>query len=245
MLINDSFFEKRVPIFILSSLLSSYPDDTFSEYIRHILNESSVNSFCATQFPEQWSKLKLHFDLLFSDENEISNLRSDFIDIFERGRQSNPLYETEFGRSRALVKGHELGDIAGFYKAFGFAIGSDENPYRDMVDHVAVELEFYALLLMKQEELTLDSNQEGMEIVTDARGKFLKDHLGRFVSALSSRPGVAAHPFYHDVFKFIDEIVKLECRLLNISPDITEWIDGKLDTTSPTCGSLNCLSGVN
>ncbi len=241
---NDdaTILEKRIPTALFASLLSAYPDDNFMTQVGSLLNDTDLVEFCSSVFPEEWAALEKHLVFLFENTEELENLRSDFIDIFERGRESNPLYETEYGRARALVKGNDLTDIAGFYKAFGFTLGTDDDAPRDMVDHISIELEFYALLLMKEYALLEDKNQEGVEIVADARSKFLKDHIGRFVGTLKGRPGVVSHPFYRDTFEFVHAFLNEECSRMNVIPDPIEWIDSKLESETMGCGSLKCLS---
>lgn len=66
-----------------------------------------------------------------------------------------------------------LADLTGFYKAFGVASG-------DMIlDHLAVECEFMALLLLREAYAESSGNKEMHEIVKDAQKKFIRDHLGR------------------------------------------------------------------
>ena len=112
----------------------------------------------------------------------ILDLQSEYITIFDNGKDSNPIYETEYDRRRAMAKGTELSDIAGFYHAFGFQLDTSLGGM-EMLDHVAIELEFYSLMLMKEVHLTEANDAEGVEVVGDATRKFLKDHLGRFIGA--------------------------------------------------------------
>ncbi len=56
-------------------------------------------------------------------------------------------YETEYTTPDALYKAHQLADIAGFYRAFGLEM-STEN--RERPDHLAAELEFMHFLALKE-----------------------------------------------------------------------------------------------
>lgn len=165
----------------------------------------------------------------YPKDNFSDDLRSEYIDLFDRGRQANSLYETEYGRSRAMVKGNELVDIAGFYKAFGLQIGPE------MVDHIAVELEFYAWLLQKSEYLEKIQDLEGQEIVLDARKKFLKSHLGPFVGAICERPGVINSEFYSQAFGYCRELVHEECARLEVPIEALDWVDGKSEPDIMEC----------
>ncbi len=156
----------------------------------------------------------------YPKENYSDDLRSEYIDLFDRGHQSTPLYETEYARARTMVKGSELVDIAGFYKAFGLQIGPE------MVDHIAVELEFYGWLLQKNDYLEQIGDTEGQQIVLDARKKFLRSHLGPFIGAICERPGLAKSEFYSAVFAHTRDLVHAECATLEVPIETLSWVEG-------------------
>ncbi len=229
------------PAFVLASILSAYPDDTFFENVNLLLEDKSLEKQTDGSLKEHLEKLRSSLDLISKAEGGIDELRSEYIDLFDRGRQVNSLYETEYGRERAMVKGNELVDISGFYRAFGFETGA-EDVRAEMVDHVAVELEFYALLVLKSELLTQSSDADGEEIVLDARRKFLKSHLGRFVSAICERPGVMESSFYLAVFQFCRDLIQGECERLNVTVEKEHWISPQAETADISCGgSVGCL----
>lgn len=212
--------------FVLASLLTSYPDQNFENYVGILLKEEGL------QIPESLKDQLLHM----ISKNEVDELRSLYIDIFERGPSNSP-YETEYGRHRAMAKGQELGDIAGFYKAFGFDLEGEDSG-RELLDHVSVELEFYSLLLMKQNYFLENSNSEAAEIVLDGRKKFLSSHLGRFVGAIGGRPGVLENSYFKEVYEWVNSLVDAECRYLNISVDKTDWIESEKKEETANCGAL-------
>lgn len=216
--------------FLLGSLLTSYPDDYFVESVTTMLQDETL--VIPTKFRNDIEKTISQYDLML-------DLQSEYIDIFDRGRSINPIYETEYGKNRSLGKANELSDIAGFYKAFGFDLG-DENTTQEMHDHISVELEFYALLMIKSAYLEFEAqDMEGLAIVKDARKKFLKDHLGRFASTLSQRPGVQLSPFYSQVFNWIAKLVEEECKFLTVEPLALEWFaTERIQNESIECGAL-------
>lgn len=162
------------------------------------------------------------------------DLCSLFIDLFDRGKERTSLYETEYGRMGGLNKGNALADIQGFYTAFGFAPGD----LGEAMDHAAVELEFYALLLVKEGLLSARGEGEGVAIVRDARGKFLKDHLGRFLDAIAERPGVRGDPLYGPVFTWTARLVARECALLGVSPAPLDFFADPSMEGEVKCGGL-------
>lgn len=216
----------NIGTFILASLVSSYPDQLFQSDVETLLEDSEI------AIPEPVRNI---IQKTLTDVSSLEDLRSEYIALFDSGRGIAPLYETEYGRNRNFFKANELSDLAGFYKAFGFEFGTEENA-REMLDHVSVELEFYALLGMKIEYLKGVNDQEGLAIVKDARQKFLKDHLGRFTSAILERPGVAESVFYGPIFSFINSLVEEECNKLDVKPNRVNWLGSEQDIGEVSCG---------
>lgn len=225
--------------FLLGSLLASYPDETFSHRLQALWQASTLDKACNTATPA-WKDLRAGTAPLVENPEAPMQLRSDYIDLFDRAREANPLYETEYGRDRALAKGRELADIAGFYRAFGLELNR-EGAGRDMLDHIAIELEFYAILLLKQARLLALKDAEGSQIVSEARKSFLQDHLGRFVAAIAQRPGVRAHPFYSLLFRWISDLVAEECERLGVQPILTGWVANDAEPERMSCGgAIGC-----
>lgn len=203
--------------FVLASILTSYPMDYIPENITVLLEDKNID------LPEDLRSLILRKT---SAEN-LMDLQSEYISIFDSGRDSNPIYETEYDRRRALAKGSELSDIAGFYQAFGFTLDQSAEGM-EMLDHVGIELEFYSLMLMKQIHLIEAKDQEGVEIVEDGRKKFLETHLGRFVGAISRRPGVESSEFYGPIFKWSAKLLDDECSRLGLTVVAVDYIDSEM-----------------
>lgn len=95
-----------------------------------------------------------------------------------------PPYETEFTAAQAFRQTAELGDIAGFYRAFGVRVVPGIGERADAID---VELEFLHLLATKW-AIALDrSNVEHGETVASATRRFLADHLARWAPSFARR----------------------------------------------------------
>jgi nitrate reductase assembly molybdenum cofactor insertion protein NarJ len=214
--------------FVLASVLMSYPMDHICENISVLLADKDV------VLPEELRQMIVK---KLSKEN-IEDLQSEYIAIFDNGREANPIYETEYDRRRSFAKGNELSDIAGFYQAFGFELDSNAEGM-EMLDHVGIELEFYALMLMKLIHLSENNDQQGVEIVNDGRKKFLKAHLGRFVSAISRRPGVVGSEFYACVYQWGAQLVEDECKRLNLTVEPADWMDSEVIKDE----EMNCSLG--
>lgn len=87
-------------------------------------------------------------------------------------------YETEYGLPHEYRQSQEMADIAGFYRAFGFQMGGQR---RERSDHIAVELEFMHIMALKEAYALETGIPEHVEICVAAQGKFLQDHLGRWI----------------------------------------------------------------
>ncbi len=218
--------------FLLASLITSYPDSHFAEYTATVLVDADLS------LPVE---VRGKIEDALQNINKLDDLRSEYIDVFDRSKELNPLYETEYGRERAMFKANELSDIAGFYKAFGFDMGGDEVT-KEMPDHLSVELEFYSLLTMKYAHLHEIGDLAGCEIVLDAQKKFLKDHLGRFVSSISERPGVKTSDFYSTILKWCADLVDEEAKRLEVNLEPATWFASQAEGDSVCCGSATIFT---
>ncbi|MBS0172206.1 MAG: molecular chaperone TorD family protein [Nitrospira sp.] len=89
-----------------------------------------------------------------------------------------PPYETLFGNDHVFAQSHVMGDIAGFYKAFGVELSKDVH---ERLDHLSVELEFMHFLTYKESYSRCHDGIDKTEIVVEAQKKFIKNHIGRWV----------------------------------------------------------------
>ena len=133
------------------------------------------------------------------------------------GRALCPPHETAYGDGRRFAgRTSELADIGGFYSAFGLAL-SETQP--DLPDHVAAELEFNSLLLVKTAYADLRGMDEEREISENAGRLFLETHLGRWAGAFAARlvEEGGAQP-YRAHARFVEELVSDECRRSSVTP---------------------------
>lgn len=172
----------------------------------------------------------------------LDTLRGEYTSVFDHGRDRVALYETEYGRMRGLSKGNDLADILGFYQAFGFDM--DSSCGVEMPDHLAVELEFYGVLLYKEAHQVAVGDVVGEEIIRDARRKFLVSHLGGFVGAIAARPGVQSHPTYGPLLAWCAEVVARECRVAEVTPAPLDFF-AESDAEEPAnCGGSVEIPGL-
>jgi len=213
--------------FLLASLLTSYPDEGFKSIVETLFEDENLRLPTA---------LRGQIADALATANKLDDLRSEYIFVFDQSKELNPLYETEYGRERAMFKANELADIAGFYRAFGFEMGGEDGT-PEMPDHVSVEFEFYSLLLMKYGYLADNRDEAGCAIVADAQKKFLREHLGRFVPAIAERPGVVASPFYSALFGWCSEVVRAEAARIGVELERATWFSNQAEKDDVCCGA--------
>ncbi len=107
--------------------------------------------------------------------------------------QSAPVSPYE-GAYVARDKGALLGQLAALYELFGAHSGGSEH---EPPDHAGAEIEFVALLALKQAMALHRGELENAEITARARRVFVEEHLGRWLPELCRRLESASfHPFF-------------------------------------------------
>lgn len=108
----------------------------------------------------------------------------------------------------------EMADIAGFQRAFGVRASGER------ADHVVTELEFLALLCLKEGLALGNGREEQAAVCRDAQAKFLRDHLGRWVSAFEA--AVAKHArlaLYPAVARLVRDLVLADAGAIGVTPE--------------------------
>ncbi|HEV8722491.1 MAG TPA: molecular chaperone TorD family protein [Candidatus Binatia bacterium] len=95
-------------------------------------------------------------------------------------------YETEYGNEALFQQPQELGDLMGFYRAFGLAVRLDRH---ERADHISCECEFLAFLAMKEAYALEHHDAAMLEDTVHAQKLFLRDHLGRFLPTFTQQLG--------------------------------------------------------
>lgn len=102
-------------------------------------------------------------------------LEPEYTELFLT-RMFCPPTETIYGKS-SFNTPNILGDISGYYKAFGFTLSDTAHvPH----DHIGVELEFMSFLELKIAYALEQENEENLDICNTAKRRFLAEHIGRW-----------------------------------------------------------------
>jgi TorA maturation chaperone TorD len=126
-----------------------------------------------------------------------------------------PPYETEYGNEALFQQPQELGDLMGFYRAFGLQLkpGTHERP-----DHVSCEFEFLMFLALKEAHALEQDNREMLAETRKAQRLFLRDHLGRFLPTFGAKlTGEDPGGFYATLAELCLRFVGAECRRLQVT----------------------------
>ena len=143
-------------------------------------SRSSLSHAASMLYPTQEPNLVCKIEALpNAEEIDTSALASRYRLFFgHTARGQIPPYETEYGNEALFQQPQELGDLMGFYRAFGLALksGKHERP-----DHVSCECEFLMFLALKEAYALEQDKQEMLAETRKAEKLFLRDHLGRFL----------------------------------------------------------------
>ncbi len=140
---------------------------------------------------------------------EATGVAAERVRLFDRGEC--PPYESSHREDADPLKDVVMADVAGFYNAFGL------RPEGELPDHIVSELEFMALLCVKESGAILTEESEGLEVVRSAQVKFMGDHLGRWVdtfrTAIHDKSQVELYPLLADL---LVDFIEVEKRRLSI-----------------------------
>lgn len=155
-----------------------------------------------------------------------------------------PPYETEYINGKfTFQRSQTLGDIGGFYRAFGLQ-PSRAHPERH--DHIVLELEFMALLLsLHRRAAQRGGPQDGQRVAvcSSAQVRFLREHLAWWAPAFAKLLAKEdAGGFYEAAGVLLAALVGAERALLGVESPHGEVTPGTLERPEQCegCG-LNVL----
>jgi TorA maturation chaperone TorD len=150
-----------------------------------------------------------------------------------------PPYETLFGNDHVFGQAHTMGDIAGFYKAFGVELSRD---IHERLDHLSVELEFMHFLSYKESYARCHDGHDKIQIVEEAQKKFVKEHIGRWVPMFSRMLMKKADSgFFRIMAEFSSEWMDFDVAYLGVQPEPYSETDYRPATfNSPEGSTYEC-----
>lgn len=146
---------------------------------------------------------------------EVSALQPDYTEMFLT-RMFCPSTETTYGKN-SFNQPNILGDISGFYKAFGFVM-KDDATYA--FDQIFVELEFMSFLELKI-AYALDQNlEEEVDICLSAERRFLEQHIGKWTGVFGENLAARANEsYYRSLGLLLSKFMGSELKFFGIEVD--------------------------
>ena len=92
------------------------------------------------------------------------------------------------------VMGESTMAVLKLYEEGGFDMSED---FREVPDHIAVELEFLYLLIYRENEAQRNGESEALQAKTALRKRFLDEHLGRWTGPFTSAVKDGAQSSYY------------------------------------------------
>lgn len=188
-----------------SEFLSKYLvyNDLSIEFQKDVSHFQEMHSF--------WRKKQLREEL----ENEYNRLFAHL------GSAKCPPYETEYGYENIFQKTEAMADISGFYRAYGLDV-SDINTER--VDFIGTELEFMSYLAANEAYARTHDEMVHLEVCRDVQRKFLRDHLGRWITLFSQiLKKSAKNPFYSHLGRLTEVFLDAESQALGVEVNKVAW----------------------
>ncbi|MDR7544335.1 MAG: molecular chaperone TorD family protein [Armatimonadota bacterium] len=170
-------------------------------------------------------------------------LRAEYYRVFgHRVGGDCPLYEAQYVPGGIFPQAQCLADVAGFYRAFGLQVG---DAVRERPDHISLELEFMHVLAYREAYARQHHGPDHVALLADAQRAFLRDHLGRWVPALSRLVGNTAGDPYRALAAALAAWVAADAAAVGASPlgdpDLLPSPDAELpDAAHPVCGADGC-----
>jgi DMSO reductase family type II enzyme chaperone len=183
-------------------------------------SRSCLAGAATTLYPSEPDILSAVEALPDIETTSLSSLRSNYRVFFGHTAQGRITpYETEYGNEALFQQPQELGDLMGFYRAFGLAL---KREHHERPDHVSCECEFMMFLALKEAYALEQDHQEMLAETRKSEKLFLRDHLGRFLPAFVaglSRGDPAG--FYGRLGELGVRFVTAECARFQVTPGAT------------------------
>jgi len=136
---------------------------------------------------EQLVRLRIFCHQFPPGEQRLNALWEHYIPLFETGAVEASPYASVYFGEEGLVLGKEAFNVQQFYANCGYVMGEKS---RELPDHLAVELEFCALLARNGQDETLI--------------EFQKNHLEPFLKSILPRIKKTHRPVYSEVATILE-----------------------------------------
>lgn len=210
----------RARLYKLASLGFDRPDDELeAALVSGEFTSQLVESAAALEDDELRDRAEAAAEAAPTDPDDVDERYSDWATLFgyEKGGEIQQ-YQIEYSPGTLVTSTDTLADLSGFYRAFGLSIAAGN---RERADHLCLELEFLSHLALQTAYLELDEDENGIEIVTNAQGDFLEDHLGRWISRFNETVQEESEvSFYRTLAELIERLVEVDVERFDVEPKV-------------------------
>jgi TorA maturation chaperone TorD len=232
-----------------------YPDATLRMNLAVLLD--AIGSISADLSTHRESCASVERLERFGDAST-DRLRCEFDAVFGHTISADcPPYETQYGAGIIFAQTQRMGDITGFYRAFGVQLSPSAH---ERHDHIAAELEFMSVLAFREATAIIENGAdcvaaprvvpEHQASVRDAERKFLVEHLApwslSFAERLARKSAAVAAPdggFYAALAACLGAMIRDELSLFQLTPQSVGHIapariDFEPEGCSFACGAM-------
>ncbi len=219
---------ERAFLYRFLSLAFSYPTE---ETLSALLSSLKDLERCL-------SSLRLNHDLptlrkeITRALNNPIEIQGEYTTLFETDPKA-PIRETSYELDKTGRRSAEMADLLGFYRAFGLSLSEGIEP-----DSIVTELEFVSYLLQKIYHLREAGEKEGAEITSEAVGKFLGGHLGRWYEVFCrSVVDSKSSSFYSNLSELLKNFLDMEIKNVEVAQKLSTHLPETIENGSSfRCG---------
>ncbi len=213
--------QPRSALYSLVAALFSYPTTEkfavlFDEDYRQLVSAASRQ--LGKLHDKQSRPLTESIEAVFhSLSDDMATVEESYINVFGHtlSKETAPYELEHLMIDEVFQRTQRLADINGFYRAFGLEIDR-----RERADHISVQAEFLAWLIMKEIHATaMPDSEERVAVCQEAQMKFWRDHFGGWAPVFRqalSEPTI--EPFYRGAAVFLGHYLEFEQAYLIMEP---------------------------
>lgn len=215
---SDHLLSARSTLYTLISALYADPMSLKFELLYAESFQHQVLSACetiATQASKNRGRFKASATKLFANlASGVEPIQNEYIKLFGHtlSKETAP-YELEHLKNEdVFYRTQNLADINGFYRAFGLEIERHER-----ADHISVESEFLAYLLLKElAAKEINNGADKIKVCQKAQADFWNDHFYGWASIfVRNLSNYDSGNFYPLAAELADQFFRLEKRLFD------------------------------
>lgn len=228
----------RSRLYSLLSLLLDRPGDDHEEIVENGVFAEHLQESARIYGDEKLARAAERVLEAFTDFDEH---RHEWASLFgvEEGVTVSP-YQLTYLPGPLMTTVRELADMKGFYQAFDLQIADSE---RDRGDNIIFQTEFLGHLSLREAVLRDEGETDGVEVVVEARRRFLEEHLGRWYWRFAEEVTKQDDGFYAAIVELLAILVESEIETLDLDPKwvpddpaVTEWNEGVFGESGRSCG---------